>query len=171
MKKILLTFFILTATAFTCFAQHIESFVMSGEIGLPQGPEKSRYDYTTGFSVKFELPSKVKALKFIISGGYNVFVANTNIRGTTEADFLPVDLGVKYYIHRFYVEGEVGGSLNLNSNYSSSKLALLYAPTIGYTIQGLDFDEIDLGVGYQARQQTGGTLGQAFLHIAYKFNL
>jgi len=170
MKKLLLSLLILSASAFSCFAQHIKSFSMGGEFGLPTGQAKTIYDYSAGFSMKFELSTGVPPLRFIASLGYNDFVAKQHT-GAIDANYLPIETGAKLYIHRLYIEGDVGGSVNLNSKYTGQRIGLIYAPGIGYTIPALDFDEMDFGVRYEGRVESGGTVSQVVLRVAYKFNL
>lgn len=171
MKKLLLSLFIITASAFTCFAQHIESFSMGGEFGLPQGEARDLYDYTAGFSLKFELPTGIKPLKFIAQLGYTDYAVKLSVKKGVDADYLPIEIGAKLYIHKFYIEGDAGESTNINSSYAGRRIALIYAPGIGYTIPALDFDEMDFGVRYEGRVEPGGTMGQVVLRVAYKFNL
>jgi len=170
MKKLLLSLLIITASAFTCFAQHIQSFSMGGELGLPQGKAKDLYDYTAGFTLKFELPTGVKPLKFIAQIGYTDFGVKRSVKNGFDVDYLPIEVGAKLYIHQFYLEGDVGESTNLNSGYAGPRVALIYAPGIGYTIPALDFDEMDFGLRYEGRVEPGGTMGQVVLRVAYKFN-
>lgn len=170
MKKLLLSLLILSASAFSCFAQHIKSFSMGGEFGLPTGQAKNIHDYTGGFSMKFELSTGLPSLRFVAGLGYTDFVAKKRI-GAVDADYLPIETGAKLYIYHLYFEGEVGGSINLNSEYTGQRIGFIYAPGIGYTIPVLDFDEMDFGIRYEGRVESGGTVSQVVLRVAYKFNL
>ena len=171
MKKTLLTLFILTATAFSCFAQHIDSFGLAGEAGLPTGQATSIYDYTIGFAVKLESPAKIKHLKFVASLGYTDYVLKSGLEKVIEADYLPMEVGAKYYVHSFYFEGNVGEELDLNGSIPTQRSGLVYLPTIGYTVQGLDFDEVDFGISYQGSFLSDGPLSRISLSIVYRLNL
>jgi len=143
---------------------------MGGEFGLPIGQTKDTYDYTAGFSMKIELSTGVPPLRLIGNLAYNDYVAKLHI-GAVDANYLPVEVGLKVYIQRLYLEGLVGGSVNLNSNFPGQRIGLIYSPGIGYAIPSLDYDELDFGVRYDSRVQTGGNLNQVVLRVAYKFNL
>lgn len=171
MKKILLSLFIISASTVTCFAQQIESFSLGGEFGLPQDQASKLYNYTMGISVKLELPTYVKSLKFIAQLAYTDYVIKPSIRKSSDLEFLPIEVGAKLYIHKFYLEGDVGESTNLNSSYKGKRVALICAPGIGYAIPVLISDEIDFGLKYEVRIQTGDDLIQPVLRVAYKFNL
>lgn len=171
MKKLLLLLLITTSSAFTCFAQTVQSFGMGGELGLLQGQAKGLYDYTAGFSIKIEMPTGVKPLKFITQLGFTDYAVKLSVKKGVDAAYLPIKIGAKLYIHRFYVEGDAGESTNLNSNYTGRRIALIYSPGIGYVIPALDFDELDFGLRYDSRVQAGGNLNQVVLRVAYKFNL
>lgn len=171
MKKLLLSLFIIAASAFTCIAQNIQSFSMGGEFGLPQGYAKNIYDFTAGFSMKLEMASGLKPLKFIGKLGYTDFAIKKSIKKGADINFLPIEIGAKLYIHRFYMEGDVGESTNLNSSYSGPRVTLAFSPSVGYAIPALDFDEVDFGLGYEGRLEQGRTLSQLVLRVAYKFNL
>ena len=81
-------------------------------------------------------------------------------------------MGLKNYISGspVFVELDLGASINANSNYSGSQVAFMYAPIIGVSIPS-NKNAFDLGVRYEGRVETGGTISQLALRLAYKFSL
>jgi hypothetical protein len=170
MKKLVLLLFIISATATACFSQNIQSFSMGGAFGFPTGQAKNVYDYSIGFAMKVELSTGVKPLRLVANLGYSDFVAKQGSQAV-DANYLPIEVGAKLYLHQFYIEGDAGASVNLNSNYSGGRVGLIYAPGIGYAVPALDFDEVDFSIRYEGRTDNGGTVSQVVLKVAYKFNL
>jgi hypothetical protein len=93
-------------------------------------------------------------------------------RFINNATYVPLKAGLKYYTSsNFYLEGEAGASINTNSNYSGSKTAFLYAPGIGVSLPTSGSSAFDIGLRYESRLESGGSINQFALRLAYKFNL
>jgi hypothetical protein len=171
MKKLLLTLFLVSASVFTCLAQNDQSMDMGGLGGLPIGAATHNYTFTLGFFLTYEVPAKVKGLEYVFSATYLHYEPNFFISGATEADFFPIDAGLKYYVHRFYISGAVGSSPNLDGGYKGSLIGLDTKASIGYTVQVFDLDDVDFGLAYESRYSSANTISQVFFHVAYRFDL
>jgi len=172
MKKIVLAALILCNVA--AFAQRTPKGSIGFEAGLPVGQADQVYSSVLGGTFKAEFPSSgSKALNYTLTVGYQSFmVKNEYSRFINNATYVPVKGGLKYFTsNNFYLEGEVGASINTNGNYSGSKTAFLYAPGIGVNLPIAGGNAFDLGLRYESRVESGGSVSQFALRLAYKFNL
>ncbi|SDD60502.1 hypothetical protein SAMN05216464_10243 [Mucilaginibacter pineti] len=171
MKKILLALVILGGTAFSSFAQTSSSsspadaakFSIGFDGGLPTGKSKNFYSVVLGGSLKYEMPIASSTL-FTISAGYSSFQPKKEFKdaGLHAAGFIPLKAGIKYYFNEgFYGEGQLGAVFSTGSDGGT---AFVYAPGIGYTIEG----GFDIGVRYEGWAKSG-TISQVALRVAYNF--
>jgi len=167
MKKVLLALAIIAGTAFTTFAQTKSGdsgkFSIGLEGGLPLGNTKDFYNYVIGGSLKYELPI-APSTWFTISAGYNSFHPKKVWKdlGGESVGFVPVKVGVKYYIENgFFAEGQLGAAFGTKSGYGT---AFAYSPGIGYTFDG----GFEAGVRYEGWSKNG-TTSQIGLRLAYRF--
>lgn len=174
MKKVLLSLFVLAGTAFTCFAQQAlpPEVSLGANVGQPVGQTADVYKYTIGFEFKLEMPTKIKGFQYLGSVGFSDYPLKRKTNTLTEHDFITAEVGAKYHFNKWvYVEGEVGGSMNINDNYPGQKIGLLYAPVMGISIPTIDYDHLDVGVRYEGRVASGNTVNIIGLVIAYRLEL
>jgi hypothetical protein len=171
MKKPLLLLLIFTASAFSCFAQQKlpTSFSVGLNAGILVGPATNLYNYASGVTAKYEFASITK-LKLTLTSGLDIFAVKDALNDAKKDTFLPLEVGGKYYMHRFYLEGAVGASINTNSNYVGQGTGFVYAPGIGYSIPALDMQEVDFSIRYEGRVVSQSSINQIALRIAYKFD-
>lgn len=175
MKKILLTLIIITSAAVTCFAQtgSAPKLSIGADFGIPTGTVSEVYSSVIGASAKLELPTVTPGLKFMFTAGYSDFMIKSAYSSVfTSASYAQVEAGARYYfIPMIYVEGDFGVSINLNKNYSEQKIGLAYDPAIGINLPINTSSAVDIGFRYDGRVESGGTISQVALRVAYKFNL
>ena len=175
MKKIILSFILISAATISCFAQTgtTPKLSIGADIGLPTGSVSEVYNSVIGASAKLELPTINSNLKFMLVGGYSDFLIKSEYTSIfTSASYAQVEAGARYYfIPMIYLEGDFGVSFNLNKNYTEQKVGLAYDPTIGVNLPVSAKNAIDIGVRYDGRVESGGTISQVALRVAYKFNL
>ena len=172
MKKILLAALLLCNVI--AFAQRSPKGSIGFEAGLPVGQADQVYSSVLGGTFKAEFPaSGSNALNYTLTVGYQSFqVKSEYSRFINNASYVPIKGGLKYYTSsNFYLEGEVGASINTNSNYTASKTAFVYAPGIGVNLPVAGGSAFDLGLRFESRVENGGSLNQFALRLAYKFNL
>jgi hypothetical protein len=170
MKKILLLIFILAGTAFTCFAQKLQSFSIGVDAGLPTGRATNIYDDAGGLSLKFESPTHISTLNISATADFSSLFLKKPVKKVQKVNYAAIEGGAKLYLHKFYLEGSLGVSANVNADVSQ-RIGLLYAPAVGYSIHSLDLDEIDLGIRYDGRVESGGSINMIALTVAYRFVL
>jgi hypothetical protein len=171
MKKSLLLLLLITAAYVRSFAQSSMGTKVSigPEIGIPLGDANQIYNLTEGFSLKVEVPITSRGLFFTISAGYTIFNVNSAYSGYIEnGQYIPIEIGVKSYFQDSPVFVEVAGglSINNNDNYTADKVAFVYAPALGFSVAR---NTVDISVRYEGRSESGGTISQAALRVAYKF--
>jgi len=171
MKKILLLSVLLTAIYFHSFAQSAMTTRVSigPEIGIPLGDANQIYNLTEGFSLKVEVPITSQGLFFTVGAGYTIFNVNSNYSGYIQnGQYIPIEIGIKSYFRDSPVFVEIAGglSINNNDNYTAEKVAFIYAPALGFSVAN---NTVDISVRYEGRSESGGTISQAALGVAYKF--
>ena len=179
MKKIVLTLLLASASVFSCLAQNtIQDIGVSAEIGLPTGTASDLYTVAKGANIIFETPTQIRNLQLTASVGYTylntkkeLVVTKRYTTGTPNANFLPVEVGAKYYRNNFFIQGELGASGALTAAYPGPRVGVLYTPAIGYTMQGFDLDKMDVSLGYQGRSGGDGNTNHVFLRLFYRFHL
>ncbi|MDB5159021.1 MAG: hypothetical protein JWR50_3728 [Mucilaginibacter sp.] len=172
MKKTLLTLIILIGVTLSSFSQKTEGgkFSIGVDAGLPVGDLRSIATFTIGGSLKYEHPICDK-LWATVSGGYtyipyknDILIANLGYVKTNSGEgFIPLKAGLKYFFNDvIYGEGQVGAAI---ATQSGGNTKFVYAPGVG-----IIFDKnIDIGIRYEAWAQSGGTLSQFALRLAYCF--
>ncbi|WP_428330199.1 hypothetical protein [Mucilaginibacter sp.] len=176
MKKILLALFITAATVFYAAAQSkvTPQLSFAFEAGLPTGQASSVYNAIFGGSVKAEFPVKTSQFSITATAGYSSFLVKTIYSGyITNGNYVPIELGGKYFFSKIgYVEGDAGTSINVNGNYTGTSTAFIYAPSVGVVAPTKNHKaSVDLNIRYEGRVETGGTVSQIALRIAYRFGI
>ena len=189
MNKFLLSILLLTTVASGAFAQTnatppakpvypptVPSTQLSigGEFGFPTGTASSVYGTVFGASLKLEVPVSQSAFNIVAGVGYSFFLPKFEYTGTIKtALYVPVEVGGKYYFGKItFVEGDLGLSENVNGNYSASRSAFIYAPAIGFTAPTSKHKAaVDVSLRYEGRVESGGTIGQIALRLAYRFHI
>ena len=171
MKKTLLFFLLVSASCFCCFAQAPGGTQISigPEIGMPTGDANKVFNLVLGGSVKFEIPIKSPGLFATLTAGYVVFKVYSYYEGYIEnGQYIPLEIGVKYYIPNspVYIEGEGGLSINNNQNFSGNQIAPMFAPSIGISCLK---NSIDISARLENRVENLGSVTQLSLRLAYKF--
>jgi hypothetical protein len=134
------------------------------------------YSHTIlGASAKYELPFATNTL-FTVSAGYAYMVYTDkhrkdidNFDGVDQkgGSFIPVKVGVKHYFdNHFFVEGQVGAAISLESNnpHNRHNTAFIYSGGIGYTLS----NGLEAGVRYEDWAKNGD-ISQVALRLAYRF--
>jgi len=171
MKKLLLTFTVLSLIAVSTYAQAPDSaskrgvaFSVGLEAGFPVGDISNIYGFVLGGSVKLELPTAPQAF-FTLSAGYNSFMVKGLVKdalGISSTGFIPLKAGLKYYASQgFYLEGAAG---IVFSTESGGGHAFAFSPGLGYTLG----NGLELGIKYEGWSNEG-TTGQIAARIAYRF--
>ncbi|HEY2583725.1 MAG TPA: hypothetical protein VGI43_18085 [Mucilaginibacter sp.] len=192
MQKTLLLLTILICLVFSTYAQDSTSPKVS--VGLSQGaaigPVSGAYPTAGGIDLKVELPVAGNSVNLILTTGYTFYVSRGGFSTGFYADsygsgsytygslasFVPIMAGIKAYVfNKFFIEGDVGASFNINANYAyftGKQTALIYSPSAGYSIPlGMGKNSVDIGLGYQDRIEPGGGYSQIFVKGAFNFSL
>lgn len=125
------------------------------QIGVTEGLTFSTYDYVVGGDVmlNFEISEK---LLFTT----DVAFSNFAIKGRRDATFIPVKLGLKYFMKdKLYLMPEIGTAVRLSK---VKKPDYVFALGIGYALEDLDFS-----LRYEDYTEFDGS--QLSLRIAYSF--
>ncbi len=145
------------------------------EIGIPTGNAGNFYAITAGASFKIEVPIAKSAFNFMAAVGYNSFVLKGAYTGasTHDAAYIPVEAGGRlYFTHIAYIEGDVGGSFNINAGYTGPKVAFVYSPVIGFSTPSKDHRRsLDFGIKYEGRVEPGGTVSQVAVRVAFRVSM
>jgi len=165
--------------AFNCAAQkkYVPQLSIGADLGLPTGDASQIYGSVLGASVKLELPVPASQFSFVLTSGMSNFLVKFNYAGAlSNASYIPLEAGGKYYFSKIgYFEADLGLSSNINSNYTAAKNAFMYSPVIGLSAPVNKPNKhkrtIDLGLRYEGRVESGGTVSQVALRIAYRFPL
>ncbi|HEY2580674.1 MAG TPA: hypothetical protein VGI43_02655 [Mucilaginibacter sp.] len=179
MNKILLFVIISLGAVTNCLAQTKSTMQLSigGEFGVPVGQASEVYGKVLGASLKFEVPVSKSPFSIVITSGISSFLVKYDYTGILDnASYIPVEAGGKYYFSKIgYFEADFGVSNNINTNYTAAKTAFIYSPVIGLSAPTNKPNKhkhtIDIGVRYEGRVESGGTVGQLALRIAYRFPL
>jgi hypothetical protein len=176
MRKTLLflvTFLIVALGAFAqvTMAPHVS---VGGEYGLTTGNLSNAYGSVIGGSVKLEIPVSSPKFNLTATMGLTEYLVRLDYNGPPNLkpnQFLPVELGAKYYFSKIaYIEGDAGISLNLQDNFTGSPRAFIYSPVIGFSAPTTNHKgTIDLGLRYESRVQSAGNINQVALRLAYRF--
>ncbi len=159
-----------------CFAQTNPTPELSigGEFGFPTGQASSIYGTVLGGSAKLELPVAKSNFRIAITTGYSIFLTKFNYPGTyTSSLYVPVEAGARYYFSKIgYAEGDLGFSADLTGNYSTEKTAFIYSPVIGFSAPVYKHKStIDIGFRYESRVESGNSIGQLAIRLAYRFGI
>jgi hypothetical protein len=144
------------------------------EIGIPTGQAGNLYSITAGGSFKIEVPVAKSPFNFMASVGYNSFVLKGAYTGVVlhDAAYIPVEAGGRLYFSHMYIEGDVGGSFNINAGYTGPKVAFVYSPVIGFSTPSKDHRRsLDFGIKYEGRVEPGGTVSQVAVRVAFRVNM
>lgn len=175
MKKITFVLALLLGTVFYSFGQTGSTTKLSigADLGLPVGDANTVYSGVIGASLKLEIPIAPTAFVTVTSGFSDFMVKNTYSAYIKDGTYVPVEVGGKFYFdNTFYFEGDLGASFNVNGNYTGPKAAFIYAPMLGITLpSNKQPSAIDLAIRYEGRSETGGTVSQVALRVAYRFGL
>jgi len=175
LKKVLLLALLIAGIKVAAFAQVGGSPKLSigADFGLPTGTVSEVYNAVIGASAKLELSTVTPGLKFMFTAGYSDFEVKSIYKSVfTSASYGQVEAGARYYfIPMIYAEGDFGVSFNLNKNYTEQKVGLAYDPTIGVNLPLSAKSALDVGIRYDGRVESGGTISQVALRVAYKFDL
>jgi hypothetical protein len=171
MKRIILTFTLLTGLTLAGYAQKTDSgkFSVGIDAGAIVGDVSDRANLAIGASVKYDKPIFSKT-SLTLSAGYSYLPYTNdfkiNLAGYESSQsggegYVPLKAGLKYMFNdTFYGEGQIGAALATTGGGA----AFLYAPGVGVKFgQGVDF-----GIRYEAWQKTS-TISQFALRLAYSF--
>jgi hypothetical protein len=182
MNKVLLFIFLLSGASLNCIAQTkpVSQLSIGPEMGDPVGAISSVYGTAIGASVKFEAPLSNPRFLFTITAGITDYIVRLDYVAPVNAGvktsippltYVPLEIGGKYYFSKIsYVEGDVGLSSNINSAIVNAKEAFIFAPIIGFTAPVYKHkSKIDIGLRYEGRIESGGTVSQIAIRAAYRF--
>jgi hypothetical protein len=176
MKFILLfTIAVFLGTA-SCLAQTKtnDQLSLGVEYGMPVGSATDFYGTVLGASAKLEFPVAASKLSITATAGLSTYIIKLDANVTADnLIYAPVEVGAKYYFSKIgYVEGDLGASADLNSNYGASKIGFIYAPVIGVSAPTNKHKAtIDLGLRYDSRLADGSAVSQIAVRVAYRFKL
>ncbi|HTD40114.1 MAG TPA: hypothetical protein VK671_05800 [Mucilaginibacter sp.] len=192
MKRTLLSLIILFIAASNSFAQDNAAPKIGGgfDVGIPVGPASSTYEVTGGVTVKAEFPVATQFsitattgfMGYVTKGGYstgyyyNSYDGSGSYSNGSVASFIPLEAGARFYVSsKFYVEGDLGASFNINSNsadFTNKKTALIYAPMAGMSIPfGASRASVDVSLRYESRLETGYNYSQIAARAVFNFSL
>jgi len=178
MKKLLLPLLILTILAFKGHAQTDPPdppvlMDLGASVGGPSGIASNSFNSVEGLTIKVEFPFAGARTYFTATTGITVFNLKSTYATRQSAHYVPLELGIKQFLYKgIYVEGDVGESFNINSNYMGYESGFMYSPAIGFSLplkQAYQF--IDFNLKYEGRLEQGGSINQIAFGIAYKFGL
>ena len=143
------------------------------------------YGSAIGVSAKLELPVSASPFSVVITTGLSYFLNRYYYSGPLRnGTFItPIEAGGKYYFTKIgYFEGDFGVSadnyvLTLLDNGSPVRTkfentAFIYSPIIGFTAPTSKHEAtVHIGLRYEARVESGGTVSQVAIRIAYRFKL
>jgi hypothetical protein len=188
-KKLLLSILLLAATFFYAFPQKITpakkdttvarkrnakspKLSLGIEVGPPIGQAQVIYSIVYGGSLKLEIPVDTSKFNFIVTAGYSTFsVKGLYSSYLNNVSYVPLEVGGRYYASSFiYLEGDLGASICVTSDYTGPKTAFIYAPGIGVVSRrNKQGGRMDMGLRYEGRVEPGGTVSQLALRVAYRF--
>jgi hypothetical protein len=198
MKKPLFLILILFVFIPGAFAQYYHNdsaapkFGFGLSSGVATGAASSVYPEAGGISLNAEFPLGKSQVSLLFTTGYTFYVSGGDYSlgyysyddygGSTDyygdvASFIPVEAGLKIYIHRkLFIEGFAGASFNVNtyaSDYTGRTTAFVYSPGIGYTLSERysGRSSFDVGLMYENRIEPGGGYSQLALRAVWNFGL
>ena len=176
MKKFLLLLIILISTTIAMAQTKSDPWASFGpELGIPTGQAGTIYSIAAGGAFKIQMPVAESPFNFMIIAGYNSFVRKGTYTGVVlhDAAFVPVEAGGRLYFTKIaYVEGDLGGSFNINAGYAGPKAAFVYSPVIGFSTPSKNHNQsVDFGIKYEGRVEPGGTVGQLAVRVAFRVNM
>ena len=189
MKKTLLLLAFLFTGILCTYAQDDAQpkFGVGVTVGAAVGPVSGTYPLAGGIALRYEYPFSDTPVSLMLTTGFSYFVSsdgystgydsyNGSYSYGSLAAFIPVQAGLKAYVlNKLYVQGDVGASFNVNSNYqdyTGKKVALLVSPSVGYTIPfGRSRWSVDLGLGYENRIEPGGGYSQINFRAIFNVGL
>ena len=159
--------------------------------GFSTGPVSDYFAEAGGISVALEVPLKHSPVSVLFSTGYTFYVSGggydvgfdgygyeygTYYEGDI-ASFIPVEAGLKIFpVNRFFIEGLVGASFNVNSyssDYTYKPTAFIYSFGAGYSFP-MGFrgrNSTDLDLFYENRPEPGGGYSQIGVKAIFNFAL
>jgi hypothetical protein len=185
MKKIIILSAILIGFAFSTYAQSgnsVPKFSVGGTLGGNIGDQSGTYPVAGSLFVKYEKPINTSGLSVAFTLGYSYYVSGegysyysdgySSYSSGSLASFLPIEIGLKYYVQKGFFIGIDGGvSFNLDSN-TGSTAAPIITPGIGYTIPfGRSRCSMDLGLVYENRIESGYNFSQIAGRLAFNVGL
>jgi len=143
---------------------------LGAEYGLTTGSLSDFYGSVIGASLKVEVPVGSPELNLTGTIGYTGYLVRLDYHGPlnlSSEQFIPVELGLKYYFTRIaYFEGDAGFSQNIQTNFTGSKTTFIYSPVIGISAPtNKHKSTIDLGLRFESR----GDNRQVAVRLAYRF--
>ena len=151
--------------------------------GAGTGKFNDTHKWGLGGSFQADIPVSGKWYATINAGYLNFFgkeiAKNNNHYSVTDAQFLPVKAGIKYFpLGMFYVQGEAGISIALNkSNLDYSRtVAFVYAGLVGARLPLGENNNLDIGAFYERTSKfkegaKDSKVNYYGLRIAYPFTL
>jgi hypothetical protein len=177
MNKLLISLVFLTGITYYSTAQTKSGSQLSlgGEFGFPTGQASQVYGTVLGASAKLELPVSASPFYFTLTSGLSEYIVRLDYTGVIKntAYGVPLEAGGKYYFTKIgYCEADFGASANISSNYPASRMAFIYAPVIGFSAAtNKHKSTIDIGMRYEGRVESGGTVSQVAFRLAYRFGI
>jgi hypothetical protein len=188
MNKILL---FLIAPSLIVFSSHAQTksavrLSIGGEFGLPTGQTSNVFGSAIGVSAKLELPVSASSFNFVITTGISDFLVKYYYTGpsVTVLFITPIEIGGKYYFSKIgYIEGDLGVAsdnytyqmLDPHGTVATKKVtnaAFIYSPVIGFSAPTKKHKgTVDIGLRYESRGESGATVSQFALRLAYRFGL
>lgn len=176
MKTKLMLFFVVIA----CYAKAQSVRVgLGAELNFPSGNSSNISAIGVGGYLKTEFTLTPK-YAITATGSFTNFFGRQmfGVRSETLA-YAPVKVGFKYYSSDlFYLEGQVGAAVSLNSN---TKTALAWSPGFGtYFMSKKSNNRLDVGLRYEGWTCRSAAISSATsfstfnfigLHLGYEFGL
>lgn len=155
MKKVLIMIGCLVASTQLQAQSYNKGFRLG--IGLNGGfPTDSAYEGSLGGDLRLQYDFSAKTSMTLTSGYTHMY------REDTDAAFIPVKLGAKYFLgNNFYMQGEVGMGLGVTDQLDNT---MILAPVFGFANK-----YIDASVRYEYYNEY--ETDQIALRLAYGFSL
>ena len=136
-------------------------FSIGLEAGLPVGENGKVYSSIFGGSLQYEyMPAN--DIGITLSGGYLNYAFKSSYGGSS-IGFVPLLAGFKYYFTQgVFFHGQFGAAIGTSQGQGTS---FAYAPGFGFAIT----PQLDAELKYMGISNSGGTLGDVGLRIAYNF--
>lgn len=199
MKKLLLLSAIVFGAVYGASAQYYYHNSTNSQLsigvgvssGISTGPVSGAFPEAGGLLFRLEAPIGKSPVSFIAQTGWTFYVSNSGYDvdfgpygyGASTyyygdiASFIPVEVGLKAYLApRFFIEGELGASFNVNydpSYYTGRTTDFIYSPGIGYSFP-FGFrgrSKFDLSLQYENRPEPGGGYSQVAIRGVWNFGI